>query len=179
MQVLEGAGISAVHQKRERQRKWVWKRKDRPDKQRFNCLKNLPLVCWSLACICVLPLLGILEPSALTESPQERPSVDYPSTSCHFFLALQPSPSYAEVQSPYSFSPMPISCDPQPGSRSEWFSSLLLTVTWAYTRARTMGQISSSWLFLYPVPGYPQGLELEGLQIKCIGNNYRNPIYFP
>ena len=100
-------------------------------------------------------------------------------TSCHFFPALQPSPSYAQVQSPYSSSLMPVSCDPQPGSGSEWFSSLLLTVPWAHTRARTMGQISSSWLFLYPVPGYPQGLESEGLQIKCIGNNYRNPIYFP
>ena len=86
MQVLAGAGISAVHQRRERQRKWVWKRKDRPDKQRFSCLKNLPLVCWSLACICVLPLLGILEPSALTESPQERPSVDYPSPAAISFL---------------------------------------------------------------------------------------------
>lgn len=54
--------------------------------QRLNCLKNLPLVCWSLSCICVLPLLGILEPSsAPTESPQERPRyVDYASTSCHF-----------------------------------------------------------------------------------------------
>lgn len=93
------------------------------------------------------------------------------------FLALQPSPCYAQVQSPCSSSPMPVSCDPQSGSRSEWRSSPLLMVTWAHTRARTMGQISKSWLSLYPVPGYPQGLESEGLQIKCIENNW-NPIYF-
>lgn len=72
------------------------------------------------------------------------------------FLALQPSPSYAQVQSPYSSSLMPVSCDPQPGSGSEWLSSPLLMVTWAHTRARTMGQISSSWLSLYPVPDIPK-----------------------
>lgn len=137
--------------------------------------------CWPLPWACMIPPERILRDSwCPSKTHQERPR--HPD-----FLLLPGAISLSWLVAISLLCSSLWSCasSPMPASHNPWPRTRRVTYfPWCpghRSRARMTGWTSPSLLFVCPAPRPlpSQGLDPEDLQIKYVGNNDRNPTFFP